>query len=456
MERAEKKNNSRQKKNAEDSTTEVKYTFNTKLFSEYQEMSRVHPVVKECVEFIVGVSVSGVSVRTADAKLQEYFNDVVIPFVRQALRVVILVGWAPYRIVAPKEGSKYPLVPVVVPYEFIEASFILELDTYTSRIEVLRHEDEKYVSDAIVHDTRNTDATRILKNTRALMMYDYGCYRNDNFIHSPLDALYYDFSMLLRRRNANMRAEQIRSCPTVYLTKAPEHGKSDLQEMIYNSGGTTFNLYNGGMSAKRPDWKHSAETAGSDIESNVFFHEEQARMNRRPVDIDSPQYENNVYIPAPGMVLAGVPHLPMPVTNILEAEVYFNSTVYKMFGLSRLDSQSVQSSRRQNRSVGFTHDTENLELLTTLKTYHEFVTHIFGEVYEGVFCKKLPVGVITVHAYDNVLEYMERGQNGVKKTVEAATKKANNAEKATTTTKAKNAEKAIDEKKTGTKRPRHT
>lgn len=385
---------------------DIEYFFDVEKCNRYELLIKQHTIVRECVEFLVNVSTSGIEVHDGYFD-NRFIDDVIVPFLRHAIRSIITAGWFQYKYV-----KKPHLHPIVVPFHFTRPKVVISKKTYEAKFMYS------------VDDGNEYKPYGNPPSLSAIFMYDMGSYMNQTCMSTPVDAFYYDYDFLMIRKKAGLRADIIRSCPTVYLNRIVKKdstgggmGLAGLECMNVVGGPGATTMYGGldrlraiaASDDKNTSWKKLSEEAHFDIDANIMFHEHQSEMHRITAreDMFAPQYENNVYIPPPEKELAGVPHLPQPVTDLLKSEIYLNSTIYKAFGVSRLEGlRGLSMSDRNDQNKSQDQNLDILEFITTLERYHAFVVLMIQRIHRDVFSEEINSAKIKVTAYRDLLKHV--------------------------------------------------
>ena len=386
--------------------TDLTYIFDIERFDYIESIARRHYVVRECIEFIIGVTTTGLRLEGASVTISAYVDMILLPFIRTILRSIIMCGWSQFKIVKDDFNGETVLRPVMVPFTYTNPRLVVTYKTCVPQLFYMHQLTGKLVAFSSYQKLKSTSASLY-----SFMSYDICSFMNKSMMNSPFDTFVDEYSLLIARKRASAHADLLRSNPSVYLNPRDNDKKLGATD-LFNNGPNTCGLQmiRPAIQPKRGsnEWKLLAEAAEQDIQANIQFHEEQTlRRKYTMYDPTTQQFENNVYIPPPNKILIAQPHMPEPVNNLIESEQLLNMSIYKAFGVSRLGTETMNRSRM----IDFqSRDLEVLELTNTLERYRDFVIHIITVTYGLVFNQPFQ-GKVHIQSFNEFIIQLDKSNN---------------------------------------------
>lgn len=359
------------------------------------------PTVRYCSDTIDKFLFSDMRIKGAKPVLQAYVTEYFVPFFRQCLKSVLMIGWVLYRTVKTKDprSGQTVVVPEMIPLDYVKVQ--LRVNKKTFEHELLCYE---------------VNGLEPIKNARFILFSDLQRLAQGSLIDSVLETIMGDYRYLQQIKRFTMQAEYVRSNPTIFL-RAAESGTGDSANaiktgtMVRNStvgvqeNKSTSSLSNR-LRKRLPKQQEALEKAVEDVSSNVEFHNEQMlsmnyKQSRSYYTLGlglRPQYEDNVYICPPNMVLAAPPRLPESRVDQLVIERDLRSKIYQAFGIPEtvagFSGSSVGSTGgATSRSAKVRTEVNMMDIITfeaTIDRFKAFFMDSFVLIYEEIFNKVLP------------------------------------------------------------------
>lgn len=374
------------------------FTLDRFLLAEVTHHFDTDSTIKQCFDIYERFLLDSVEVRGASATFKRYASTFIRPFLRDALRSLLILGWVPYRVtkIRPKNGEEPFLIPEVLSLNYIEPELVVDTQRLT-------------------YSLKFYDAKREIQK-RAIKYYAYERLQtlaNPHLMYSPTMRLLNDFRYLTQIKQYTLQAESVRSCPPVYLTETDKQqppGKN-IPGMVENGRGGGDRGRTSGGSKKI---EHLLEGASQRISDNIEFHRRQmvarsveARNNYANYSATMPQYYNNLFVVPPGMTLAANPHTPESRVDQLTIERHLTSKIYQTFGIP--ESTIGFAGGGQSATRGSTTRTANVRthvnimdltvMEATLRRYADALQELFRMVYADLFQVELPVGSVRFNAH---------------------------------------------------------
>lgn len=357
---------------------EETFLFNNSLYANYITLSRKNPCINECIQFIVNTITTRIVITNGNPVFSSYFEQHILPFLRQVLKTVLLIGWAPFAI---KKLEDDVYIPFMIPLQHYRIELTNNIDTNVSKFHFYSMDDKEK------------------KNIHVILLHDIIEFQNENLIYSILDGIYDDILNLERLKRCDIHAHIIRSNPTLILQPSKTLDENETSIMINRS--FVFNSHEVMNEANR--MSELMQMAPFDMESNLDFHKNQEKLYRESfTDMFAPQYKNNLFIIPANLSLGCPPQLPQPINQLQEMETFLHTKTYKAFGLSDLD---VNGQIKRNRTPDISYS-GSLEMEATLMFYVSFMNRTIGFIYEKLF--QVPfAGTISFESYKELLQTME-------------------------------------------------
>lgn len=400
--------------------------------------------IKHCVGLLDRFLLHGLALKGAKKHVNDYLTEYFLPFFRQMLRNIVILGWCPYHLKKVKDPmtEENILVPEVVPVSFMQC----ELEVNMKKIE---YNFKFYEMDE-----------RVLKpKIKVFIFSDAELIANPSMIHSVLNGTLSDYRFVQQIKRFTIQSEYNRSNPTVYLmrekgshnqsrtfdqTTGPDGGRNGPREVDFGGNGPVRPLAALGGGARNFDQRDTPESvqlanASMNMADNIEFHQDEMRAralahqrNYYNIGLDfAPQWHNNLFICPPDMVLAANPHIPESRVDQLTMERNLSSTIYQSFGIPEsmmgYIGGSQQSTRGSTtRTAKVRNDVNIMDLNSfesTIERYKMFFKDCFIVLYATMFQKKIGRDVIDFKPpelysryIDNVLveQGLVEGQNNEK------------------------------------------
>jgi len=381
----------------------VTFDLDTSYLREIQFFYKTVPTVKHCAETLDRFLFSDFRIKGAKPVLQTYVSEYFIPFFRQCLKKILMIGWVLYRTVKTKDprSGQNIVIPELIPLDYVQVQ--LRVNKKTFEHELLCFE---------------LNSMEPIKNARFIIFSDLQHLAENNLVDSVLDTIMGDFRYVQQIKRFTMQAEYVRSNPTIFLRAA--EGCGGEAGAAANTGtmkrSTSVGLapesregasLTNRLARKLPKQQEALEKASVEVSSNVEFHNSQmASMKYKQYQSWytlglglRPQYEDNLYILPPNTVLAAPPHLPESRVDQLVIERDLMTKIYQAFGIpetvagfsggSNVNSTSGSSSK----SAKVRADVNMMDIITfesTLDRFKLFFMDSFALVYEEIFNKVIP------------------------------------------------------------------
>lgn len=372
---------------------ETSFTLDLNAYFELSNFSDTNSTVKQCIGILDRFLFQSVRINNAKKLLNVYLDKYFLPFFRQMLKNIIILGWCPYITKKIKDPiSKLPIiVPQMYPVEYIRSELVVD--------KVKLDYEFKF------YDENNN----VRKDIKVFMFSDLSELANEQLIHSLLSGLLAEQRYVTQIKKFTIQSEYVRSNPPVYLKK--DHVSSSAQNTMQQT-----NAFRGGNQNDRRIIPNPAnfddriqqpndtiENAVNDTIKNVEFHQTQvhnlARMqqhNYYNLGLGfAPQWYNNLFICPPNMTLAANPHLPESRVDQLAMDKKLSSDIYLTFGIpeSLLGyvggfQQGIKGSA--NRSSNIRKDVNIMDVNgfeSTLFRYQNFFQDCFVVLFHVIFKK---------------------------------------------------------------------
>lgn len=360
------------------------------------------PTVKHCAETIDKFLFSDMRITGAKPVLQSYVTEYFVPFFRSCLRQILTVGWVLYRTVKTKDprSGQTVVVPELIPLEYVKVQ--LRVNKKTFEHELLCYE---------------VNGLEPIKNARFILYSDLQRLAQGSLIDSVLEPIMGDYRYVQQIKRFTMQAEYVRMNPTIFL-RAAEGGSGEAASA--NKTGTMNRTSTVGipenrssvglkarLTKKLPKQQEALEKASEEVSSNVEFHNEQImsmnyKQSRSYYTLGlglRPQYEDNVYICPPNMVLAAPPRLPESRVDQLVIERDLMTKIYQAFGIPETvagfsgGSNVGSTGGASSKSAKVRTEINMMDIITfeaTIDRFKAFFMDSFVLIYEEIFKKVLP------------------------------------------------------------------
>lgn len=360
------------------------------------------PTVKHCSETIDKFLFSDMRIKGAKPVLQTYVNEYFVPFFRACLKQILLVGWVLYRTVKTKDprSGQTVVVPELIPLDYVKVQLRVNKKTFEHKM--------------LCYEVNGLEP---IKNARFILFSDLQRLAQGSLIDSVLETIMGDYRYVQQIKRFTIQAEYVRSNPTIFL-RAAESGSG--QSVTANKTGTMGRTSTVGipdnrqsvglksrLTKKLPKQQEALEKASEDVSSNLEFHNEQmASMNFKHSQSYytlglglRPQYEDNVYICPPNMVLAAPPRLPESRVDQLVIERDLMTKIYQAFGIPETvagfsgGSNVGSTGGATSKSAKVRNEVNMMDIITfeaTIDRFKGFFTDSFVLIYEEIFNKVLP------------------------------------------------------------------
>lgn len=381
----------------------VTFDLDMSYLREIQFFCKTVPTVKHCVETLDKFLFSDFRIKGAKPVLQTYVSEYFIPFFRQCLKKILMIGWVLYRTVKTKDprSGQNIVIPELIPLDYVQVQ--LRVNKKTFEHELLCFE---------------LNSMEPIKNARFIIFSDLQRLAENNLVDSVLDTIMGDFRYVQQIKRFTMQAEYVRSNPTIFLRAA--EGRRGEVGAATNTGtmkrstsvGLAPESREGASLTKRlarklPKQQEALEKASEEVSSNVEFHNSQmASMNYKQSQSWytlglglRPQYEDNLYILPPNTVLAAPPHMPESRVDQLVIERDLMTKIYQAFGIPETvagfsgGSNNNSTSGSSSKSSKVRTDVNMMDIITfesTLDRLKLFFMDSFALVYEEIFNKVIP------------------------------------------------------------------
>lgn len=311
------------------------------LYTELSHLLDTNSVAKQCVGVLERFLFQGIEIRGAKKMMNTYLDVYFIPFFRQMLRQIVLLGWCPYHLKKIKDPvtGMMTVVPEVYPVEYIGCELLVNK-------EKLDYEFQFW----------SFDRTKIRKDIHVFMFTDMAQLASNGLIHSVLSGLLEENRYVSSIRKFTIQCESVRSNPPVYLKlDTSGAGQSGLANRTngfqggLQNGTRTVQVETGDavpnpanfMAGRVQQTSDSLEKASTDVVKNVEFHQNQVHALAAMHDNNyynlglgfAPQWYNNLFICPPAMTLAAPPQLPEARVDQLTMMRKLASDIYLCFGI---------------------------------------------------------------------------------------------------------------------------
>lgn len=413
----------------------IVYSLDMIRYRELCHFFDTNATTKLCVGLLIRFILHDIKLRGSKKHVGEYLTQYFIPFFRQILRNIVILGWCPYQLKKVKDPvtEENILVPEVVPVSFMQC----ELEVNMKKIEY----NFKFYE---LHE-------RIAKpKIKVFIFSDTELIANPTMIHSVLNGTLSDYRFVQQIKRFTIQSEYNRSNPTIYLrresgshnqsrtfgqTTGPDGGLNGPRKVNAEGGSVRpLDAIMGGA-ARNFDVRDTPESvqlanASMNMADNIEFHQNEMRaraiahqQNYYNMGLDfAPQWHNNLFICPPDMVLAATPHIPESRVDQLTMERNLNSTIFQSFGIPEsmlgfLGGGQQSTRGTTTRSAKVRNDVNIMDLNSfesTIGMYKNFFKDCFIVLYASIFQKKISREVIDflppelyIRYIDNVL--MEQG-----------------------------------------------
>jgi len=384
------------------------YRLDIELYRELSFFFDTNHSIQHCFNLLDRFLLFEIDVKGSTKALLKHVHDYFIPFFREVLRNIIILGWCPCtnKNVQLQGDTKKNLLPHVVPVEFITSEIHTNKETFDIDFHFF-----------------NLDQTKELHDIYVLSFRDARHFSNGNVVFSILSSLLNDLRFCEQIKRFSIQAEYVRSNPSIYL-RTLKGGKGDVvsAHMTGNLGGGVgqapiqdfaqvqnnqdFN------NISKSDILNNLRDASTDIAANLRFHAEQMSSTSHGENLNyyrlglngKPQFLNNLFVYPPGTELAANPQMPESRLDLLTIQRNLSSNVFLAFGIpesvfgfigAQVNNVTRGSTSRGNK---IRKDINIMDLNTfdaSLKRYQSFLKDSFTHVYFSIFKTKLDKAKIT-------------------------------------------------------------
>jgi hypothetical protein len=400
-------------------------------FVKYNELSYffdTNATIKHCYGLLDRFLFHGLKLKGAKDHLNNYFEQYFLPFFRQMLRNIIILGWCPYHFKKVKDPltDETLIVPEVVPVSYMTS----ELEVDTRKLE---------------YNFKFWELSERVKKPKikVFMFSDQEMIANPSMIHSILNGTLADYRFVQQIKRFTIQSEYNRSNPPIYLmrergthnqsrtfhqTTGPGGGNEGPRIVDdFDTGGSVKPFRNEGGARNFND-KETPESvilsnASMNMADNIEFHQAEMKMrssshqrNYYNVGLDfAPQWHNNLFIVPPDMALAVPPHLPESRVDQLTMERHLSSTIYQSFGIPESMIGNIGSSQNgtqgtTSRNAKVRNDVNIMDLNSfesTIEKYKMFFKNCFAVLYSDIFQKRIPLDTIEFQPPELYTRYIE-------------------------------------------------
>lgn len=384
-------------------------------FRELSYFFDTNATIKQCVGLIDRFLLHEIELKGAKKHVNQYLVEYFIPFFRQVLRNIVILGWCPYQLKKVKDPvtEENILVPEVIPVSYMNC----ELEVNMKKVE---YKFKFYELNE-----------RVLKSkVKVFIFSDTELIANPTMIHSILNGTLADYRFVQQIKRFTIQSEYNRSNPTIYLrkesgshgqartfgqTNGPDGGQNGPRRVDIGGSGPIRPIDAIGGGARNFDVRDTPESvqlanASMNMADNIEFHQEEMRAralahqrNYYNIGLDfAPQWHNNLFICPPDMVLAANPHIPESRVDQLTMERNLNSTIFQAFGipesmLGNLGGSQQSTRGTTTRTAKVRSDVNIMDLNSfesTIERYKNFLKDCFIVLYASIFQKKISRDVI--------------------------------------------------------------
>jgi hypothetical protein len=189
-------------------------------YKELQHFYRTVPTVKHCCELIQKFLFSDFKINGARPVLQQFSAEYFMPFFRQCLRQILLVGWVVWRTRKSRDPrtGKDIVVPELIPLEYVTVQLHVNRNTFEYRFQCYTH-----------------NSSEPLNGARFFLFNDAQRLAENGLVDSALDTILGDYRYVQQIKHFTMQAEFVRSNPTIYLRRVEgATGQAGLAESTGN------------------------------------------------------------------------------------------------------------------------------------------------------------------------------------------------------------------------------
>lgn len=416
---------------SQDINTRV-YHLDTLKFNELSYYYDTNSTIRHCVGLIERFIFTKLSIKGAKQHLNEYVELYFLPFFKNLLRNILLLGWCPYRLkkMVVKSTKERILVPEIVPVKYVNCN--LEVN-----VENLTHEFKIY----------DLMSLQLKDNINVFTFTDIQLLGVEGLIHSIVSTTLPDFRYVQQLKKFTIQSEFNRSNPTIFLKQESSNNSSvntfhNTQSNGFGMDGrskdTAIFLDNTGSilapSARNFANVHNStseaeifENASSNMASNLRFHQnEMSEMykthqhNYFNIGLGYvPQWYNNLFMCPPNTTLAAAPRNPETRVDQLTMDRYLSSNIYQSFGIPESMIGNIggntQSSRSSTtRATKLRHEVNIMDLNSfesTIENFKTFFVNCFATLYYEIFNKKIDKKLIDFQPPELYLNYLKHVNN---------------------------------------------
>jgi len=399
------------------------FELDTSLYNELNYFFDQNATIKHCIGILDRFVLHGVRVRNMKPHMNRYFVTYYIPFFRQLLRNIVILGWCPYHLKKTKmdDTGETIIVPEVIPPMYMRCT--LEVD-----IKKVQYEYKFYDLDML---------QTCKKNVHVFIFSDNELISNNHMIHSILNGTLHYHRLVQQIMRFTIQSEYVRSNPPIFLKKIKD-GTSQSRSLYEQSGNATDGGRQIGSPVTVADPRSFARSGRSRVDKlknastsmvdNLEFHMEEMESRARSHQSNYysigleyyPQWHNNLFICPPDMELAANPHLPDTRVDQLTMERNLTSIIYKSFGIpesmiGNLSNSTVNANRSSTtKGVNVRNSVNIMDLNifeSTLERYKNFFQDCFVVLYQKIFKVKLIRDAIVFESPLLYKEYIENVVN---------------------------------------------
>lgn len=411
------------------------HQLNFELYKELNYYFETNATIRHCYNILYRFSLHDIEIKNASPIFKNYIQEYIIPFLKDSLRMRLILGWCPVynKKIKPVGSKKQITIPAIAPLEYMTVELHIHRKKFKYQLKFfdeLRQKELKHIYPLFITDIRKLG--------------------NGNVINSLLYSLLGDLRIHEEIKKYAIQAEYTRSKPSIYLretkgmrgdttghmqptmtgqssvmtTNGPPNARVQTRNVNFTFDATTAQNAGG----RRPmSQAETMEQASKDMMSNLRFHANQMQQNSNNRNMNyykvglngEPQFLNNLFLCPPGMELASNPQMaetridPVSWGRDLSSKIYVHFSIPEpVFGFigAQTNNDTRGSTTRGNKVRKDINIMDLNNFDATIKLYNEFFSQDMVIIYNAIFEKiidKKHVKFLPPELYGTYLEQMK-------------------------------------------------
>lgn len=411
------------------------HQLNFEMYKELNYYFESNATIRHCYNILYRFSLHDIDIKNASPLFKHYIQEYIIPFLKDSLRMRLILGWCPVynKKIKPVGTKKLITIPAIAPLEYMTVELHIHRKKFKYQLKFfdeLRQKELKHVYPLFITDIRKLGNGNVINS----LMY---CLLGDLRIHEEI-------------KKYAIQAEYTRSKPSIYLRETKGmRGDTTGNMQPTMTGQTSVVTSNGPPNARvqtrnvnfefdavaaqnaggrRPmSQAETLEQASKDMMSNLRFHANQMQQNSSNRNMNyykvglngEPQFLNNLFICPPSMELASNPQMaetridPVSWGRDLSSKIYVHFSIPEpVFGFIGVQTNndtrgSTTRGNKVRKDINIM-DLNNFD--ATVKLYNEIFSQDVVIIYNAIFEKlidKKHIKFLPPELYGTYLEQMK-------------------------------------------------